>query len=157
MCPPGLHITLGIFYRLFSLLEDECHQLDLKVVWEEDCAPDGGVSFGHHLAAIEHQKQIENDIERLRHSKKQHKIMMFVPCRLQIEMNYQQDLITAILCMSDDPEEDEQLWELIKELQKQTQRQQRLVCPVYTIRQQICSAYLDIHVERGKRKGEEGF
>ena len=29
MCLPGLHITLGIFQRLFTLLEDECHKLDL--------------------------------------------------------------------------------------------------------------------------------
>ena len=31
MCPPGLHITLGIFQRLFDLLEEDCHQLDRKV------------------------------------------------------------------------------------------------------------------------------
>ena len=28
--PPALHISLGVFYRLFSLLEQECHQLDLQ-------------------------------------------------------------------------------------------------------------------------------
>ena len=28
VCPPGLHITLGIFQRLFNRLEDECHLLD---------------------------------------------------------------------------------------------------------------------------------
>uniref|UniRef100_A0A1X7VBE2 Uncharacterized protein n=1 Tax=Amphimedon queenslandica TaxID=400682 RepID=A0A1X7VBE2_AMPQE len=27
VCPPGLHITLGIFQRLFNLLEEKCHQL----------------------------------------------------------------------------------------------------------------------------------
>jgi hypothetical protein len=32
VCPPGLHITLGIFQRLFNLLEEECHMLDLQVV-----------------------------------------------------------------------------------------------------------------------------
>ncbi len=31
MCPPGLHITLGVFLRLFTLLEDECHKLDLQL------------------------------------------------------------------------------------------------------------------------------
>ena len=25
VCPYGLHITMGIFLRLFVLLEDECH------------------------------------------------------------------------------------------------------------------------------------
>ena len=29
-CLPGLHISLGIFYRLFSLLEDEVHLLDFQ-------------------------------------------------------------------------------------------------------------------------------
>ena len=31
MCLPGLHITLGIYLRLFTLLEDECHALDVKL------------------------------------------------------------------------------------------------------------------------------
>lgn len=31
MCLPSLQITLGVFYRLFSLLEDECHKLDLEL------------------------------------------------------------------------------------------------------------------------------
>ena len=28
---PGLHISLGIFYRLFTLLETSCHQWDLDL------------------------------------------------------------------------------------------------------------------------------
>ena len=28
---PGLHISLGVYYRLFVLLEAACHQLDLKL------------------------------------------------------------------------------------------------------------------------------
>ncbi|KAL5516708.1 hypothetical protein EMCRGX_G002113 [Ephydatia muelleri] len=32
VCPPGLHITLGIFTKLYGLLEDECHALDLELV-----------------------------------------------------------------------------------------------------------------------------
>ena len=28
---PGLHISLGIFFRLFTLLETACHQLDLSL------------------------------------------------------------------------------------------------------------------------------
>ena len=28
---PGLHITLGVFYRLWSLLEKACHQLDMEL------------------------------------------------------------------------------------------------------------------------------
>ena len=31
VCLPGLHITLGIFTKLYGLLEDECHALDLEL------------------------------------------------------------------------------------------------------------------------------
>ena len=30
VCPPALHITLGVFFRLFTLFERDCHQLDLS-------------------------------------------------------------------------------------------------------------------------------
>ena len=28
-CIPGLHISLGLFHRVFTLLEEECHALDM--------------------------------------------------------------------------------------------------------------------------------
>ena len=31
VCIPGLHISLGIFHKLFNLLEDACHKLDVRV------------------------------------------------------------------------------------------------------------------------------
>lgn len=31
VCLPGLHITLGVFLKLFTLLEDECYKLDLEM------------------------------------------------------------------------------------------------------------------------------
>ena len=31
MCLPGLHVTQGIFQKLFGLLEEACHELDLKL------------------------------------------------------------------------------------------------------------------------------
>ena len=31
VCPPGLHITVGIFTKLYGLLEDDCHALDLEL------------------------------------------------------------------------------------------------------------------------------
>ena len=33
MCLPGLHITQGIFVKIFDLLEDACHQLDLQLAY----------------------------------------------------------------------------------------------------------------------------
>ncbi len=66
MCPPGLHITLGIFYRIFSLLEEECHLLDLAIV--EDSIDEGGVigllGWGHFVEDSKKAKQICDDLER---------------------------------------------------------------------------------------------
>eukprot|EP00731_Ephydatia_muelleri_P027139 Em0019g12a len=31
VCLPGLHITLGIFTKIFKLLEDTCHEQDLRL------------------------------------------------------------------------------------------------------------------------------
>ncbi|KAL5496438.1 hypothetical protein EMCRGX_G012721 [Ephydatia muelleri] len=31
VCLPALHISMGIFFKLYSLLEEECHMLDLKL------------------------------------------------------------------------------------------------------------------------------
>ena len=31
VCPPGLHISLGIFQKIFDSLEKACHQLDIKI------------------------------------------------------------------------------------------------------------------------------
>ena len=48
---PGLHISLGIFYRLFSLLESSCHQLDLELA-QHASQPDTLHSFRLYSASI---------------------------------------------------------------------------------------------------------
>ncbi len=63
MYPPGLHLTLGIFYRIFSLLEEECHLLDLAVV-EEDSVDEGGVSWGHFVEESRRLKTVGDDLKR---------------------------------------------------------------------------------------------
>lgn len=32
VCPPGLHISLGLFLKHYNSMEKACHQLDLKTV-----------------------------------------------------------------------------------------------------------------------------
>lgn len=63
MCHPGLHITLGIFHRLFTLLEDACHELDLKIVMK-DGLDDGGVCYGHYVEPVRKQPQLKDNVER---------------------------------------------------------------------------------------------
>ena len=61
MCPPGLHITLGIFFRL--LLEDECHELDLVHAIH---GAQTGPSYERYIAALWRKRNIEEDIRVLR-------------------------------------------------------------------------------------------
>ncbi len=56
-------MTLGIFYRLFSLLEEECHQLDIRVR-VEDSILEGGASYAHHVEALDRVKQIKPELDR---------------------------------------------------------------------------------------------
>ncbi len=55
-------MTLGIFYRLFTLLEDECHQLDVKVR-AEDSTLEGGASYAHHVEALDKVKQLKPELD----------------------------------------------------------------------------------------------
>ena len=57
MCIPGLHISLGIFDRLWGLLEDACIELDLHIVRHKE-AMDGN-TFGQYSGALD-------DVVRLR-------------------------------------------------------------------------------------------
>ena len=54
VCIPGLHISLGIFNRLYSLLENACHELDLLQAEKDTGARDtrAGTSFGQYSAAL---------------------------------------------------------------------------------------------------------
>ena len=51
--PAGLHISLGIFNRLYNLLEDACHELDsLQTETDTGAESQGGTSFGRYSAAL---------------------------------------------------------------------------------------------------------
>ena len=51
-CPPGLHITLGIFYHLWCLLEMACHELDLELATRTSPRPTDRKSFQHYSALV---------------------------------------------------------------------------------------------------------
>ena len=48
---PGLHISLGVFYRLFTLLETEAHQLDLELA-QHSSQPDSLHSVKLYSGAV---------------------------------------------------------------------------------------------------------
>lgn len=54
---PGLHISLGVFYRLFSLLESSCHRLDLELA-QHASQPDTLHSFQRYSAAIHNLQRL---------------------------------------------------------------------------------------------------
>ena len=62
MCPPALHVTLGIFLRLFVLLEDGCHQLDLSVTLQgSNCGP----SYERYTSALHKLTNLKDELHRL--------------------------------------------------------------------------------------------
>ena len=64
VCLPALHITLGIFYRLFNLLENECHKLDLKSALLRSSVSTT-VSYATYATAMQKVQQITEDTQHL--------------------------------------------------------------------------------------------
>ena len=46
VCIPGLHISLGVFHKLFNLFEDACHKLDIEIAVTEMTSQ--GVAMAGH-------------------------------------------------------------------------------------------------------------
>ena len=68
VCPPGLHITLGIFYRLWCLLEAGCHELDLELATRISPTPtdrDSFLRFSSLTKELAQLSQKRNDLRQL--------------------------------------------------------------------------------------------
>ena len=59
-----MHISLGIFHRLFTLLEDECHTLDLQLSAMVEPAQ-GPSSFHTFVTATNQVRELEDEKETL--------------------------------------------------------------------------------------------
>ena len=59
VCIPGLHLSLGIFNRLYNLLEDSCQQLDLELAARNSQISLGGPSFQQYAAALAQLTQLK--------------------------------------------------------------------------------------------------
>ena len=65
VCPPGLHISLGIFFRLFTLLEDACHRLDVLIA--RHLTPgSAGASFVQYADELQQQSTSHDDIDTVK-------------------------------------------------------------------------------------------
>ena len=65
VCPPGLHISLGIFQRLFELLEAECHKLDLAYAENCQLLQTGPSSFEADTNSLQELTTLSATAERL--------------------------------------------------------------------------------------------
>lgn len=61
MCPPGLHLSLGIFLRLFNLLEAACKKLDLRVHLNNVGA---GPTYERYMEAFSEQRNIKEKAQQ---------------------------------------------------------------------------------------------
>ena len=54
ICPPGLHISLGLFVKFYEMLLDEVEDLDLKIADKkaETNENDGETDFGKYVALL---------------------------------------------------------------------------------------------------------
>ena len=59
---PGLHLSLGIFNRLYELLEDTCEELDLQLASKTSTAI-GGSSFQRYAEMLKQLTQLRTDHE----------------------------------------------------------------------------------------------
>ena len=59
-----MHITLGIFFRLFSLLEDECHCLDLEVA-KRNVQPDDRTTFATYVSSLHQRASLQEEKDQL--------------------------------------------------------------------------------------------
>ena len=64
VCPPGLHISLGIFFRLFTLLEDDCHQLDVSHSLELQGST-AGSTFNTFVTVLQCQSALRDSMDRV--------------------------------------------------------------------------------------------
>jgi hypothetical protein len=59
-----LHISLGVFYRLYTLLEESAHKLDLSAAMLAQDGSGGGVSFANYSSALQEMSSLKEQSEK---------------------------------------------------------------------------------------------
>ena len=65
VCLPGLHITLGVFFRLFSLLEDQCHALDLELATSQASSSGDRPSYATYTRQVQEERTLLDQKEKI--------------------------------------------------------------------------------------------
>eukprot|EP00731_Ephydatia_muelleri_P019686 Em0012g511a len=63
VCVPGLHITQGIFLKLFSVFEEACRRIDLKLALYCPTAPLSRSQFDEYSKALKDLSEIISELE----------------------------------------------------------------------------------------------
>ena len=66
VCPPGLHIMLGIFTKMFHLLEALCCQLDLELA--SRTTDFDSSNFSKYSQALQRLPLLQGDLKTAQHS-----------------------------------------------------------------------------------------
>ena len=64
---PGLHISLGVFHKIFKMLEDECSVLDIKITEKlrEKKEGAGNENFQSFIESVEKMSCVETSVAKL--------------------------------------------------------------------------------------------
>ena len=63
MCIPGLHLSLGIFNRLWTLLEEAYNKLDLQLAADCDGSGTGGATFSLYSVLLGERSRVTSQLE----------------------------------------------------------------------------------------------
>ena len=96
--PPGLHISLGIFQRLFTLLEDSCHELDMKLSESTTTPTDSTTSFDDLIQARKDMKNLVSEYSQLDPLIRQHQQLLTY--LLLTQQNPQQSTVIQQIAIS---------------------------------------------------------
>ena len=108
---PALHISLGIFQRLFQLYEEACHELDVKLAATLTTSPEANQHFNDYITVL---KKIADNKDTI------------CQCEVMAESNDQLAIWFA-LNAEDNSEVQEQVEQLMQEAQHLRQQADRLV------------------------------
>ena len=64
MCIPGLHLSLGIYNRLYNLLENSCQEFDLQLAASSE-SDIGGGSYQRYSRALKRLTYLEEELQKL--------------------------------------------------------------------------------------------
>ena len=96
MCPSGSYITLGIFLKLFLLMEDECHKLDHKMfIPESDC----GESYKQYCSDMTTKLEVMEQLHTVKESIDMLETILFHHFLTNKELAYGYTVVIEDICL----------------------------------------------------------